>query len=158
MKLTENFTLDELLESQTARVKKIHEQFDPPKEIIDNLRVLCEDILQPFRDDWGRPVKITSGYRCERLNKAVNGVKSSAHTKGKAVDISISGLKPEDVIKMVETLIANGAKRVGLGWSFIHVDNDYKKPTPSVFLYGSKTPNYLLKKREYFLGLIKNKA
>lgn len=155
MNLSKNFTLAELIKSETATKRKITEQFSPPQSVIDNLAKLCGDILQPFRDEWGKPVKITSGYRCERLNTAVKGVKSSAHIKGKAVDISIVGLSQAEAVQLVETLIKVGAKRIGLGWTFIHVDNDYAKPNPSIFLYGSKTPDFLLKKRSHFLQLMK---
>lgn len=156
MNLSKNFTLEELLHSKTAISKKIIEQFKPGDEIINNLKILCVYILQPFRDIWGKPVKITSGYRCERLNAAVKGVKSSAHTKGKAVDISIVGMSQTDVDAMIKCLIQVGAKRIGLGWSFIHVDNDYAKPTPAVFLYGSKTPSWLASKKDLYLKLIKS--
>jgi uncharacterized protein YcbK (DUF882 family) len=155
MQLSKNFTLAELVKSETATKNKFTEQFTPPPQVVSNLIDLCTDILQPFRDKWGKAVKLSSGYRCLRLNTAVKGVKSSAHVSGKAVDISIVGLSQAEVFKMVELLIEVGAKRIGLGWSFIHVDNDYSKPTPAVFLYGSKTPTWLSAKKEVWLKMIK---
>jgi len=86
MKLTENFSLQELLESPTARRKGFNEQFEPPDEVVNNLRELCIHILQPLRDHVG-PINISSGYRCPRLNKAVKGAKNSQHLTGEAADI-----------------------------------------------------------------------
>jgi len=87
MKLTENFSLEELLESPTARRKGFNEQFEPPDEVVNNLRELCIHILQPLRNHVG-PINISSGYRCPRLNKAVKGAKNSQHLTGEAADIN----------------------------------------------------------------------
>jgi uncharacterized protein YcbK (DUF882 family) len=83
----------------------------------------------------------TSGYRCLKLNKAVGGVANSAHTTGSAVDIEFHS--EAQAKKLIEALIKAGFKRIGLGWSFIHVDIDHTKPHPAVWLYGSKTPTWL---------------
>ena len=86
MNLSENFTLAELTESQAARRKGYKEQFSPPLGVVSNLQELCEKILQPLRDKVG-PIKINSGYRCERVNKDVGGQPSSQHLTGQAADI-----------------------------------------------------------------------
>lgn len=86
MILTENFYLAEMLESGTARRKGIQEQFNPPEDVVNNLQQLCINILQPLRDYIG-PISVSSGYRCPRLNKAVNGAKNSQHLSGEAADI-----------------------------------------------------------------------
>lgn len=80
------FTLEEMLESATARRLKIAEQFNPPAEIITNLELLCKNILDPLREKCGA-ITVTSGYRSPALNKAVKGAKSSQHMKGQAADI-----------------------------------------------------------------------
>lgn len=86
MKLTNNFTLKELTYSQYAADKKIDNKFD--FEIVDNLLELCETFLQPFRDYYGKPIKVTSGYRSEELNKQLAGASNtSVHPLGLAVDI-----------------------------------------------------------------------
>lgn len=85
MKLTENFTLEEMVFSSTANSKGIDNT--PSNESMINLRKLCEDILQPVRNRYGRPIRITSGYRSEALNRAVGGVATSQHKKGEAADI-----------------------------------------------------------------------
>jgi len=91
--MTKNFTLSELLSSRTAHERGFSEQFDPPQEIIDNLRNLAVNILQPIRDAYGMPIHVNSGYRCERLNQAVNGQKRSEHLKGMAADITCSNAR-----------------------------------------------------------------
>jgi hypothetical protein len=98
MKLSKNFTLAELLESQTALQSGFKEQFNPPEEVITSLRLLVEEVLQPLRDHLGLPIRITSGYRCPRLNariggasKIINGarVQTSDHVHGRAADIKL---------------------------------------------------------------------
>jgi hypothetical protein len=69
MQLTKNFSLHELTKSDTADRLDIDNQ--PNEEQIESLRLLCENILQPVRDHFGKPVKITSGFRCSALNQPV---------------------------------------------------------------------------------------
>lgn len=88
-KLSTNFTLEELIEAGSARRLGFDEQFDPSQEVIVNLTKLCCKVLQPLRDAIGHPLRVTSGYRCERLNKAVGGSKTSEHKEGKAADVEL---------------------------------------------------------------------
>ena len=88
MKLSKNFSLAELTRSTTATKQNIKEQFIPPSNIVENLSQLCENVLQPIRNEFGS-FSPNSGYRCDALNKAVKGAKNSEHTKGKAADITI---------------------------------------------------------------------
>ena len=53
----------------------------------DSIKVLVEDVLQPLRDAWKAPLSINSGYRCEAVNKAVDGSPTSQHLKGEAADV-----------------------------------------------------------------------
>ena len=71
MKLSEHFELVEFLVSETAARQGIANE--PTPEVIDNLRRLCESVLEPLRVKIGRPVVITSGYRSPALNRAVGG-------------------------------------------------------------------------------------
>jgi len=86
MKLSKNFTLAEMLESQTARRHGIDEQFMPPAKVVDNLQALVKNILQPLRDKVG-PISVSSGYRCKRVNTIIKGAASSQHLTGQAADI-----------------------------------------------------------------------
>lgn len=86
MKITKNFTLEELINSQTAKAKKIDNT--PTEDAIINLIYLAVFVLQPVRELWGKPIKVNSGYRCQVLNDAVGGSKKSQHLTGHAADIT----------------------------------------------------------------------
>lgn len=102
MKLTANFSLHEFLRSQTAARHGI--SMDPPIEVIDNLRRLCVDILQPLREHIGVPITISSGFRPLELNTLIGGSTTSAHMDGRAADIIIEGIKPLQVAEAIEHL------------------------------------------------------
>lgn len=57
-------------------------------DVRDSILALTENVLQPLRDVWGKPLKVNSGYRCKALNAAVGGVPTSQHVKGEAADIA----------------------------------------------------------------------
>jgi len=84
MNLTTNFHLWELVKSSTA--DRLGIDNTPNAEEIRNLQKLCEKILQPARDALG-PIKISSGFRSEELNRAVGGVSNSDHRLGFAADV-----------------------------------------------------------------------
>lgn len=90
MRLGRNFTLDEMIRSDTARKKGYAEQYTPPDEVVENLRLLVENVLQPARDKLNEAITVTSGYRCDRLNKAVGGAPTSQHRFGQAADLVAS--------------------------------------------------------------------
>jgi len=85
MKLTKNFSLEEFTVSTSGQKAGID---NTPNQIqIKRIQELCEDVLQPLRTAYGRPITITSGFRCPALNKLVGGVEHSEHQDGTAVDI-----------------------------------------------------------------------
>ena len=85
MNLTDHFTLEEMVFSQTALRKGIPNH--PDVQHVSNLKALCERVLEPIRTLIGKPIFVTSGYRSEALNAAVGGSKSSQHMEGLAADI-----------------------------------------------------------------------
>lgn len=85
MKLTENFTMEEMCSSSIARIQGLPNS--PDHIQAGRLKRLCEEILQPVRNKFGKAIIITSGFRSERLNKAVRGSKTSQHLSGEAADI-----------------------------------------------------------------------
>lgn len=89
--ISKNFTLDELTASATA--KQMHIINAPGVDEVCALCALVHHVLQPLRDAMQEPIKIGSGYRCPRLNKAVGGVANSQHIKGEAADLCIDGDK-----------------------------------------------------------------
>ena len=85
IQFTKNFSLQELL--LTSHRMFDEEQYNPPADVIENLRALCINILQPLRDALGTPVNINSGYRCPSLNASIGGATNSQHMTGQAADI-----------------------------------------------------------------------
>lgn len=99
MRLSNNFSLEELCASSVAKVHKIKNQ--PTKEVTEALGCLVQNLLQPLRDKLRRPIIVTSGYRCPELNKLVGGAKNSQHVLGQAVDIQVSGMTPRTLAEFV---------------------------------------------------------
>lgn len=83
------FTLAELVKSDTAKKKNIDNT--PSWEVVEHLSELVEKVLDPLRAAYGMPIKISSGYRCPALNKAVKGAATSVHMIGYAADMQVSG-------------------------------------------------------------------
>ena len=99
MRLSNNFSLEELCASSVAKKHNIKNQ--PTKEAIEALGCLVQNLLQPLRDKLRRPIVVTSGYRCPELNKLVGGAKNSQHVLGQAVDIQVSGMTPRTLAEFV---------------------------------------------------------
>lgn len=99
MKLSKHFTLAELTGTSTKLPNK------PPEDVIENLRRLCEHVLEPVRTHFDRPVIIHSGYRSPAVNAAIGGSKTSQHMKGEAADFHVSGFSVYEVANWLsETL------------------------------------------------------
>ena len=95
MKLSDNFSLLELTKSQTAERKGIDNA--PSPEHQENLKLLCENVLQPVRDHFNRVVSISSGYRSPALCEAIGSKTTSQHAKGEAADFEIYGLSNKEL-------------------------------------------------------------
>ena len=89
MNLSRNFSLQELIKSDTAIRKGIDN--NPNSDQIEKLKALCENILQPVRDHFGR-VKVTSGYRSVELCMAIGSSANSQHAKAEAADFECLGV------------------------------------------------------------------
>lgn len=79
------FTINELTKSSTA--SRLHINNTPSQEVKDNLNKLIDNVLDPLRELYGKPIIVNSGYRCPKLNKAVGGARNSQHLTGQASDI-----------------------------------------------------------------------
>ena len=99
MNLSRNFTLLELIKSDTAVRKGINN--NPNAGQIEKLKGLCENILQPVRDHFGR-VKITSGFRSEDLCLAIGSSRNSQHAKSEAADFECVGVDNAEVADWVK--------------------------------------------------------
>lgn len=107
--LTGHFKLSEFTASATARAKGIDNT--PGAEQIENLRNLCENVLEPLRQHIRTPLVISSGYRCPRLNRLVGGVPDSQHQTGEAADIRV----PKTCIGQSDGR-PHTDRRIGRGW------------------------------------------
>lgn len=100
---SEFFTLKELTKSSTAKRLKIDNT--PNAEILKNLQYGVDMVLDPLRRIIQKPIIITSGYRCEKLNKAVGGVSNSWHKQGNAADIHIANEEnAREIFEILKTL------------------------------------------------------
>ena len=99
MKLSANFTVDELCKSEVAIRRSIDNT--PTETIISNLQALVLNVLQPIRNSLG-PITINSGYRSPAVNVAVGGSPTSDHCLGMAADIEIAGYDNKSVAKFIE--------------------------------------------------------
>jgi hypothetical protein len=95
MNLSANFTLKELTKSDTATRLGIDNT--PDEAVIESLKLLCENVLQPVRDHFGKSVTVNSGFRSPETNQATGGSKTSDHCKGQAADIEIEGISNPDL-------------------------------------------------------------
>ena len=110
------FTIKEMTKSATAQRKGIKN--DPSIQVCKALTALIEKVLDPLREAYGKPIIVTSGYRCEKLNKAVGGASSSQHVKGEAADIRSVQDTPEENKKLFDLIVK-------LGLPFDQLINEY---------------------------------
>lgn len=80
-----HFTLEEFCRSDTATLQDIDNR--PAAGVRTNLALLVAHVLDPLREAYGKPIRVTSGYRCKALNEAVGGSPTSDHLQGRAADI-----------------------------------------------------------------------
>ena len=112
MKLTKNFSLEELTFSITANNHGINNT--PNAEAKAALTRLAVEVLQPIRDAWGKPIKVTSGYRCTRLNTMVGGVNNSQHVLGQAADIQATDFADNaKLFACIKRLVESGRIKCG---------------------------------------------
>ena len=96
------FKFSEFTRSETANRLGIDNSI-PPK-YLSNIVDLVENVLDPLRESYGKPIRVTSGYRCQRLNKAVGGVSNSQHQYGMAADIQGSPGTYSELIKLANII------------------------------------------------------
>jgi zinc D-Ala-D-Ala carboxypeptidase len=99
MNLSPNFSLHELTKSETAL--RLDLDNTPDEQATENLRLLCEKVLQPVRDHYSKGVKVNSAYRSPESNAAVGGSKTSDHCKGMAADIEIPGVANAELAQWI---------------------------------------------------------
>lgn len=140
VQLSPHFRLSELLDSGTARSRKLSN--DPSAEVLANLKILCEQALEPIRAKVG-PLKINSGYRSDAVNEAVGGSTTSAHSFGLAADLH----PPRGCKALMTAIIASGVKldQIIYERTWVHVgllnprDRKQREQRLSMFVVAGKT-------------------
>ena len=131
MKLSDNFSLSEFTKSQIALRNNIDNT--PSEEVIENLKALCENVLQPVREYFLMPVFISSGFRSVELNIKIGGSIQSQHVQGKAADIEIFGISNQELSDWIsdncdfDQLILEFHNEEDLNSGWVHVS--YNKDT-----------------------------
>lgn len=130
-KLSQFFQLEEFTKSDTADTLGIDNT--PPASVVVNLTRLHDNVMKKIRIALGVPIYITSGYRCQKLNKEVGGKSNSQHTKGMACDFTVKGQSCEAIFNWIkkncvfDQLIleqVNGAKWVHVSYN---IDNNRRQ-------------------------------
>ncbi len=112
-----------------------YEEFDSPDiqgsgQLMDPKLL---DMIDEAREIYGKPIRVTSGYRTEAHNRKVGGVDSSSHLKGLAIDVAC--VRSDDRFKMLNALLEVGFNRIGVAGTFIHVDIDKDKSQNVIWTY-----------------------
>jgi len=118
------FSIEEMCNSNTA--KSLNIDNTPPEEARENLEALIIHVLDVLRENYGKPVRVNSGYRSPELNRVIRGAADSQHQKGEAADIT-AGSKEENK-KLFKLIIQHGVYDQLIDeadYSWIHVS--YKR-------------------------------
>ena len=140
-KLSEHFSLYEMIYSETAVSHHIDNM--PNETETENLKYLCEKILEPLRQHFG-VVRINSGFRCPKLNQRIGGVGNSQHQFGQAADIRCSN---KDIARKYFSFIAAHCiydqllfeyNRCGIFWIHVSLKRDEKNRRMRIENYPTK--------------------
>ena len=111
-----------------------YEEFDSP-DIQGSGQMMSDSfikMLDSVREEYGKPIKINSGYRTEEANIKAGGVSNSSHLKGLAADLRVKNSKERYELL---TVLMKYFDRIGVAKSFIHVDIDEDKPQGVIWVY-----------------------
>ncbi len=138
MKLSENFTLEELTRSSTA--DRLGLRNIPTEDDIENLRILAQTILQPLRDHLKRPITINSAYRSPKVNSAVGGSPRSQHMVGQAADIRVANMEVKELVEIIKDLDLPYHQLINEFDSWVHVSiaPDGEKPKKQILHFKRK--------------------
>lgn len=117
MQLSEHLSLNEVTTSGTA--KRLGINNTPTTEHLNNLKLVAENVFEPIRKHFGKPIKVSSGYRSKALNDATPGSSStSQHCSGEALDLDQDGMTTGVTNKMVFDYIKDNLNFDQLIWEF----------------------------------------
>ena len=116
MQLSKHLSLAEVTRSESAKRRGISNM--PTPAHIENFKLLAENVFEPIRKHFGKPIHISSGYRSDALNRAIGGSKTSQHCTGEAIDIDMDGSANGITNKMVFDYIKDNLNFDQLIWEF----------------------------------------
>jgi zinc D-Ala-D-Ala carboxypeptidase len=100
LQLSTHFKLSEMIRSESAARNGI-DNYPKEQAVIENLKALCENVLEPIREEFGKPITPTSGYLCKELNDLIGGTENSQHIRGEAVDFVVPDISKKIVLKYI---------------------------------------------------------
>ena len=115
------FKIEEFTRSATARTLGISNI--PSPNALANLKTLVRCVLDPVREAWGKPIVVSSGYRCEELNQKVGGAEYSYHRLGMAADIYPANGDTEGLYQLVERLFCQ--RKIGITECYYDAKHGY---------------------------------
>lgn len=134
-KLSEHFSLFELTRTDHRGLQDANRTSITP-EILKTGIVLCETLLEPIREHFESPLIVHSGFRCEKLNKAIKGSSASQHCKFEACDFHIVGVPLKDIFNWIKASTLSYGQVILEGWSlgnpcWIHISLGlpYREPS-----------------------------
>ena len=111
----------------------------------ERLRALCDEVLEPLREDLGQPVHVTSGYRSQAVNDAIGGSKTSQHMQGEAADIAVDGVPALNIAAAIvhlglpfDQVIWYDVERGG----HVHVSHTSRRPNRGQVLHAPAAGGY----------------
>lgn len=135
------FSYNEFQRSATAERRKIDNCI--PDNAKANIKALVDNVLDPLRETWGKPLTVTSGYRCPVLNKSVGGSKTSQHMTGQAADISTGNIVDnaklfhliiDTKLPFDQLIFEKGDIKVGPAWVHVSYRADGKNRRQILYL------------------------
>ena len=132
--ISENFSYKEFEYSDTAEKRGVLNVISS-FEVRDAIKALVENVLQPLRTAWGKPIRINSGYRCQELNRLVGGVPTSQHVKGEAADLHTN--RPLELAKKIVELDLPFDQLIVYP-TFVHVSHKLKGKQRKQVLYNRR--------------------
>ena len=140
IRLTEHFTIEELTRSEIAVRNGIDNSC--PKELIPNLLRLAE-ALEKIRNAYFLPVSVSSGYRCEALNKLIGGSPTSAHTRALAADFTRKNKSVIEICKQIPEIVTDFDQVIyefgPAGWVHLGLSDNPRRQLLTAILKDGKT-------------------
>lgn len=128
-----NFKISELVFSEKAKIYKIENT--PDLKSLDNMLELICYCLQPIRNKLNKPMYISSGFRCKELNALVGGAQTSQHLTGNAVDFTVPGMTPAQIVDFIKNSEIEFDQLINEYNSWVHISYSKGKNRKQILKY-----------------------